>query len=428
MSEIEVRGLCRMQGEIVVQGSKNAVLPMMAASILNSGRTVLENVPRIQDVFCMMGILNSLGCVCTFAGNRMEIDASVLSGCSVEKAEMEKMRSSIMLLGALLGRLGEARLYSPGGCRIGRRPIDFHLEALRGLGAEIEAKDESSFLCARASKLSGSRISLPFPSVGATENALFAAVMASGRTVLSGCAREPEIRELCDFLNSMGAGIRGGGTSVIVVEGGLPLHNTRFFVGGDRIVAGTYLFSAVSAGGELLLTGFEASGLQSVTAALRQMGATVYEEEELIYIRSQDRPEPLSVKTGPYPAFPTDLQSVMMAVLCLARGESSLEETVFENRLGTARELGKMGAQIECDGKKARILGVPCLSGARVEAADLRGGAALITAALGAEGITRVGGCGHILRGYEDICRDLKKVGIHIRMRNEAGGNREENE
>ena len=416
MSEIEVRGLCRMQGEIVVQGSKNAVLPMMAASILNSGRTVLENVPRIQDVFCMMGILNSLGCVCRLTGNRMEIDASVLSGCSVEKEEMEKMRSSIMLLGALLGRLGEARLCSPGGCRIGRRPIDFHLEVLRGLGAEIE-EEESGFLRARAAKLSGSRISLPFPSVGATENALFAAVMASGRTVLSGCAREPEIRELCDFLNSMGASVRGGGTSVIVVEGGLPLHNTRFVVGGDRIVAGTYLLSAVSAGGELLLTGFETSGLRAVTTSLRRMGATVYEEEELIYIRSMARPEPLSVKTGPYPAFPTDLQSVMMAVLCLARGESSLEETVFENRLGTAQELKKMGARIDCDEKKAFIFGVSCLSGTRVEAADLRGGAALITAALGAEGITRIGGCAHILRGYEDICRDLKKVGVHIRMR-----------
>ena len=250
---IEIHGPCRIQGGLTVQGSKNAVLPMMAASVLNRGITVLENVPRIQDVFCMMGILDSLGCRCALHGNRLEIDTSKMNGWRIEQKAMGKMRSSIMLLGALLGRFCEAGVYSPGGCMIGKRPIDWHLRALRALGAEIQEPESDGFLHAQTTGLRGAEIIFPFPSVGAVENALFAAVAAVGRTVLRGCAREPEIGQLCHFLNGMGASIRGIGTDALIIEGGLPLHDSRFVIGGDRIVAGTYLLAAASCSGEVIV-------------------------------------------------------------------------------------------------------------------------------------------------------------------------------
>ena len=416
MSAIEIRGLRPLKGEIIVQGSKNAVLPMMAASVLNRGKTLLNNVPRIQDVFCMMGILNSLGCTCRLKGHQLEIDSSGLSGSCVLKEDMQKMRSSIMLLGALLGRCGEAGVYSPGGCMIGERPIDLHLMALRELGAEIGEDDGDGVLYARVRRFTGKRIVFPFPSVGATENALFAAVMATGRTVLEGCAREPEIGELCSFLNSMGACVRGQGTDILTVEGGLPLHDTHFTVGGDRIVAGTYLMAAAAARGELVLTGLDPGVLGAVTDILKKMGAVIYEDEGLLYIRCQERLLAADICTGPYPDFPTDLQSVMMAVMSLSKGESRIQETVFENRFRTAAELEKMGARIECMDDKARIKGREMLFGTRVEARDLRGGAALAVAALAAEGSTIIGGYEHIQRGYEDICRDLEEIGADIHM------------
>lgn len=415
MSAIEVRGLCPIKGEIIVQGSKNAVLPMMAASVLNRGITVIDNVPRIQDVFCMMGILDSLGCSCILKGHRLEINASGLSGCSISRRDMEKMRSSIMLLGALLGRCGEAEVYYPGGCMIGKRPIDLHLMALEQMGAEIRKGKDGEPLRARAGKLRGAEISFPFPSVGATENSIFAAVSAAGRTVLSGCAREPEIVELCLFLNSMGASIRGVGTGILTIEGGLPLHDTRFRVGGDRIAAGTYLLSAAAAGGELLLTGLDIRELSSVTDILRRMGTVLYEEEELLYLKSCGRLRAVSVRTGPYPAFPTDLQSVIMAAMSVADGVSAVEERVFENRFRTAGQLKKLGALIQTKEETATILGREKLSGAFVEAQDLRGGAALVAAGLCADGVTTIGCCEHIERGYEDICRDLAGIGAAIR-------------
>lgn len=414
MSEIEIRGLRPIKGEITVQGSKNAVLPMMAAAILNQGITVIDNVPGIQDVFCMMGILTSLGCRCSLSGHRLSIDAGMLTDHSISKEEMGRMRSSIMLLGALLARQGQAVVYPPGGCMIGSRPIDLHLKALRQFGAVIESCD--GCLRAQVSHLKGAVIDFSFPSVGATENALFAAVAAQGTTQLSGCAAEPEIEELCHFLNGMGACIRGVGTSRLLIEGGLPLHDSHFTVGGDRIVAGTYLFAAAGAGGELLLTGVRSLELSQAADALRRMGAVLYQEEDLIYLKAPGRLKAISVVTGPFPEFPTDLQSVLMAAMSLSQGVSRIEETVFENRFHTARELRKMGADIETKGCMAKITGRKKLTGARVEAGDLRGGAALTAAGLAAEGITVVSGCSHILRGYEDICRDLRSLGAEIRF------------
>ena len=442
MSAIAIRGLLPLQGQITVQGSKNAVLPMMAASILHKGTTIIDNVPRIQDVFCMMGILSSLGCDCKLDGHRLEIDATDLSGCSISREEMGQMRSSIMLLGPLLGRCREAVIFDPGGCRIGERPIDLHLMALKRLGAEVcsslnaccgegvcadkNVRISEAVLCGseedfgeaplrlRCERFTGTQIVFPYPSVGATENAIFAAVAAEGTTVITGCAREPEIRELCLFLNGMGAFVSGGGTSVITVEGGRPLHDSVYRAAGDRIVAGTYLLAAAGAGGELVLTGVKCSELHAVTAALRRMGANLYEEKDFFYLHGQKRLQGISVKTGPYPGFPTDLQSVMMALMCISDGESQLEETVFENRFRTAGELKRMGAEIKIEENRAWILGKKKLSGAQVEAQDLRGGAALAAAALKAEGTTIIHCCEHILRGYEDIVRDLSGIGADI--------------
>lgn len=417
MSVIEIRGLRPIKGEITVQGSKNAVLPMMAAAILNQGITIIDNVPRIQDVFCMMGILTSLGCRCTLTDHRLAIDAGSLTASAIPKEEMEKMRSSIMLLGALLARTGEAVVYNPGGCRIGERPIDLHLMALQRLGAEIVETD--GCLTASAHRLKGTAIQFPFPSVGATENALFAAVAAEGVTQLSGCAMEPEIEELCLFLNQMGASIEGVGTNRLTIRGGAKLHNVHFTVGGDRIVAGTYLLAAAGAGGEVLLTGVKTGGLLQAADALRRMGAVLYQEDTLIYLKTPGRLNGISLSTGPYPEFPTDLQSVMMALMSVSRGDSQIEETVFENRFKTAEELRKLGAVIEIEGRFARIKGLGKLTGTYVEAGDLRGGAALVAAGLAAEGITVVDGCCHILRGYEDICRDLSALGADIRFADE---------
>lgn len=414
MSEIEIRGLRPIKGEITVQGSKNAVLPMMAAAILNQGMTVIDNVPEIQDVFCMMGILTSLGCSCSLRGHRLMIDAGTLTGHSISKEEMGRMRSSIMLLGALLARQGQAAVWHPGGCMIGSRPIDLHLESLKQFGAVIETQD--GCLKASAPHLKSAVIEFSFPSVGATENALFAAVAAQGTTQLSGCAAEPEIEELCHFLNGMGASIRGAGTGRLVIEGGLPLHDSHFTVGGDRIVAGTYLFAAAGAGGEILLTGIRSRDLSQAADALCKMGAVIYQEEDLIYLKAPRHLKAVSVVTGPFPEFPTDLQSVIMAVMSLCEGVSRIEETVFENRFHTAGELNRLGAEIETDGCRARITGRRRLTGTRVEAGDLRGGAALVAAGLAAEGITVVSGCRHIRRGYEDICRDLRALGAEIRL------------
>jgi len=413
---IEVRGQRPLKGELIIQGSKNAVLPMMAASVLNKGITIIDNVPRIQDVFCMMGILDSLGCSCSLKGHRLRIDASGLSGTSISREDMETMRSSIMLLGPLLGRLGEAEVYEPGGCMIGKRPIDLHLMALQRLGAAVEEGTDDMPLRANASALKGAVIEFPFPSVGATENAIFTAVAASGRTVLSGCAKEPEIQELCRFLNGMGASIRGAGSCVITIEGGLELHDSQFTVSGDRIVAGTYLLAAAGAGGEAVLTGVNTRELYPVISVLRRMGLFLYAEDGLLYVRNQGKPRAVSLETGPYPGFPTDLQSVLMAVMSAGDGDSLVRETIFESRFKTAEELEKMGARIEIFGDTARIYGNRKLKGSTVTAKDLRGGAALAAAGLMAEGATRIEDCGYILRGYEDICRDLSALGADIHM------------
>ena len=415
MAEIEIVGGGPLRGELSVQGSKNAVLPMMAAAVLNQGVTVIEHVPGIRDVRCMMQILSSLGCSCTLdKSGRLTIDAERLSGSCVRKEDMEKMRSSVILLGPLLARQGKACIYYPGGCMIGKRPIDLHLKALKQFGAEIEEEKETGKVTAslkrRGGMLSGAEVQLPYPSVGATENAIFAAVAAEGESFLSGCAREPEIAALCHMLNRMGARILGVGTSHLRITGGLPLHGCTVRADGDRIVAGTYLIAAVAAGGEIEISGIRSEELASLTALLEEGGAVVYRERDRIYLRSQRPFGRICAKTGPYPDFPTDLQSPLLALMSVSGG-GMVEETVFESRFKTALELNKMGAAAEISGKLAKVAEGRRLHGCRVRACDLRGGAALVAAGLAAEGTTFVEQAEYIFRGYEDICRDLSSLG-----------------
>lgn len=413
MSVIEVQGLTPLKGEINIQGSKNAVLPMMAASILHKGTTVIANVPRIQDVFCMLGILDSLGCNCILEGNRLTIDAAVISQTELSKELVKSMRSSIIVLGPLLARENRAVTQFPGGCSIGQRPIDLHLLALRALGAKIVMEGE--VLSAVSAGLKGAAVSLTFPSVGATENAVMAAVLADGITVINGAAREPEIEELCLFLNGMGARISGIGGSTLIVEGVKCLYDSVYVVAGDRIVAGTYLCAAMAAGGKVSLAGIRPNQMEAVIRCAESMGAAISRYDDRLTIETGGRPCGNDVVTGPYPQFPTDLQSPMVAVMAGAFGKGCMEETVFEGRFGTVKELLKLGADIIIEENRAVICGRYPLKGASVTAGDLRGGAALVVGGLAAEGMTRIEDCRHIERGYEDICRDLRSLGAVIR-------------
>lgn len=413
MSAIQIQGLRPLKGEVEIQGSKNAVLPMMAASILHKGTTVLTHVPRIQDVFCMMGILEYMGCQCRLEGHQLTICAEQLKDIHIPRQYLTSMRSSIMVLGALLGRCHEAMACYPGGCSIGKRPIDLHLYALKQLGAEIFERD--GWICGKAERLRGAEICLPFPSVGATENAILAAVLADGTSTIRGAAMEPEIRALCEMLNRMGARICGGGTKTICIEGVSTLHDAVCRVPGDRIVAGTYLSCVMAARGQALLRGVCPAQLRSVTQVLRKMGAYIQELPESVYVRMDQRPRAVYVETKPYPGFPTDLQSLLLTLLAISEGNGGIRETIFEGRFATVHQLERMGARITIRDQKALVQGVYPLRGAGVEAMDLRGGAALAAAGLAAEGTTVISNCGHIMRGYEDICRDLESLGAGIR-------------
>jgi len=388
------------------------VLPIMAASLLHKGTTVITNVPEIQDVYCMIGILEYLGCRISFKDHRLVVDSRDLTPVRIPDLQVKQMRSSIMLLGPMLGRLGEAATCHPGGCSIGERPVDLHLYALRELGADIQVEGER--IIATAAKLQSADIHFKYPSVGATENALMAAVATEGITRIYGAAREPEIMELCRFLTAMGADISGVGSSGLVIQGGRPLHDITFEVAGDRIVAGTYLGALLAVGGEVLLRDAPVHHLEQMIEKAREMGAVIEEQPNGLRAVMKNRPRPVEIHTAPHPGFPTDLQSVMLAVAAVADGASSIEENVFEGRFATAGELQKMGADILVDEKTAVIHGTSRLSGATVNATDLRGGAALVVAGLAAEGETVITGYGHIRRGYEDICRDLAGVGVDI--------------
>lgn len=422
-----------MYGELEVQGSKNAVLPLMAASLLHRGITVLDHVPDITDVACMVRILESLGVLVVRQEKRMILDASDLTSWEIPLEEVCKMRSSIMVLGPLIARMGQAVTYYPGGCSIGRRPVDYHIRLLRALGIRI--LEEDGRIEAKAERYRGTAITLEFPSVGATENAILAATGAVGETVIYGCAKEPEIVELCMFLQAMGIETVGAGTERIRVWGQTSKRDPHVCVSGDRIVAGTYLAAAAVAGGEICLTGAPVNSMKATLQALCGCGCLIQAEGDRIYLQAPRHLRTIPyLETTVYPGFPTDMQSVLLAVQCCGTGEGRMQETIFEGRFETAAQLTKMGARIQVEpsdvfcgrceaaevgctggGYLARIQGRNGLYGAHVTATDLRGGAALVVAGLGAEGETVVEQCHHIDRGYEDIVGNLQKLGARIR-------------
>ena len=413
----EILGGRRLEGTVRVHGAKNSVLPILCATLLAAGVSVIHNCPRLSDVDASIAILRHLGCRVEREGTTVTVDAGALDRSDVPEALMREMRSSVIFLGAILARTGRADVSMPGGCELGPRPIDLHLAALKRLGAEIEQRG-GSLLCHGGGRLRGAEIDLALPSVGATENAMLAACGAAGETVIRNAAREPEIVDLARFLRAMGASIRGEGSSVITVEGGRALHGCEHTVIGDRIVAATYLSAAAAAGGDVRLTGVEPEQFSTVTSLFRDAGARVDCASGEVRIRCGGRLTASGViRTSPYPGFPTDAQPVVMAALCRGRGTTVFVETMFENRYRHVDELRRMGADIRVQDRVAVVTGVERLRGAGVEAHDLRGGGALCVAALGAEGISRVTGLHHIRRGYASLAGDLRALGADIRER-----------
>lgn len=415
MDAIHIRGGNALFGETKIQGSKNAVLPVMAAALLIEDVCIIENCPHISDVFHMQQLLRDIGCKVKLTNRTLTIDARNISEDTMSGENVTGMRSSIMLLGAMLGRVGEVTMAYPGGCVIGERPIDLHINMLRRMGVSVYER-EGSFT-ARVASLEGTVLRLPISSVGATENIILAAVKAKGVTVLQNAAKEPEIITLCEFLREAGAVIEGIGGSVLIIQGGHTLHGICFSVPSDRIVAGTYLMSVLGTGGHIFLEDAPVSQMRSMLKVAKDMGAEInISKEGLMIIADEDKEAlPYPLKTEVYPGFPTDVQSVLMAALTTARGVSVIEETIFEDRFRVAPELRKMGACIELNGRRqAVIVGVDSLLGCEVAAEELRGGAALVAAGCMALGETIVTNRHFIERGYEDICRDYQNLGVNI--------------
>ena len=410
MSAYIIEGGHPLDGSVRIHGAKNSVLPILAACLQAPGECVIHNCPELSDVAASLDILRHLGCRAERQGDAVVVDASAPTGWDVPDALMREMRSSVIFLGAILGRMGRAELCAPGGCELGPRPIDLHLSGLRELGAEI--REEGGFLHCRAPRLRGREVVLRMPSVGATENWMLAACGCEGTTVISNAAREPEVVDLQDFLNACGARVFGAGSSSVSIEGGRKLHGCTYRVMPDRIAAATYLCAAASAGGDIYLRGAEERHLATVTAALREAGCAVTADGAGIRAVCRERLRAVGpVQTAPYPGFPTDAQAVLMAALLRSRGATVFEENIFENRYRHVDELIRMGAAIRVSGRVAVVTGVERLHGAPVRCTDLRGGAALCVAALAAEGETRVSQICHIDRGYEDLARDLRALG-----------------
>ena len=409
---IQILGGRPLYGRIKVQGSKNAALPIIAGTILNKGISILHNCPKIVDVMYMIEILKEIGCVASWEDHSLTIDASNIHSSEIPAEYANKMRSSVILLGSLLGRTKKASLPYPGGCVIGKRPIDMHLMALSKLNVTIE---EDTKLYAFTEEIIGNTIRLPFPSVGATENILLTAVLGKGTTVAKNCAKEPEIEELCAFLCKMGAKISGIGSETLTIEGVEKLHDVEFTIVADRIVAGTYMLAATATRGKILIQNPPIDHLEALVTVLREMGVLVYYYGSAMLVDASLGVTSIDlVETMPYPGFPTDLQSQLIAVLTTVDGNSRIRENIFEERFKVTSQLNLMGAHILVRQKEASISGVSFLCGTTVEAQELRGGAALVIAALSASGVSIIKNRHYIDRGYEDICRDLANLGAMI--------------
>lgn len=413
MEKLVIEGGKPLSGAISIHGAKNAALPILAASIMAAGTTRIENVPDLSDIRVMLGILRALGCKAEHEGDTVAVNTALMDQHHIPESLMSQMRSSIFLMGPLLARLGRVELYQPGGCAIGERKIDLHLAGLAALGARIEELGDR--IVCTAPSLQGAEIVLDYPSVGATENIMMAAAMASGMTTITNAAREPEIQDLQNFLNAMGAKIIGAGTDTITIEGVSELVPCTYRIIPDRIVTGTLMIAAAATRGNVTLRRVCPAHLTSVIHVLRRSGVQITIDGDIITVCARTRPKAVErIVTSPYPSFPTDLQSQMMVLLSLADGFSIVKETVFEGRFKHVDELSRMGADIRVDLNAAMIRGVPRLYGATVEATDLRAGAALVIAGLVAQGTTVIEQIHHIDRGYDRIEQMLTRLGAGI--------------
>ena len=414
LDKLRIAGGTPLHGTIRIQGSKNAALPMMAAALLYPGISVLRNCPRIADVFCMEEILGTLGVDTRWQEHDLYLDCTKVQKTEISAFYTEKMRSSVILLGVLLGRVGRVSMGYPGGCVIGKRPVDLHLYALRKFGAKVEECTEK--LEAVCEKLHGTEIFFAGKSVGATEQAVLTAVSASGKTRIYNCAKEPEIIWLCRFLKKMGASIQGEGTEEILIEGGKIIQGADMQVPPDRIVAGTYLCAAAATRGRIEIQNPPQGELTAFLEVYRKMGGQYeWNSGKLVADGSRVRFPVSMTETAAYPGFPTDLQSLLMAVLATIPGKSCILESVFEDRFKITGELNRLGAEIRTEGRKAWIRGTSDLQGGYLQAQELRGGAALVVAALAARGESIVEGYSFICRGYEDIVQDISDLGGKIK-------------
>jgi UDP-N-acetylglucosamine 1-carboxyvinyltransferase len=409
--EMYIQGKTKLFGEVEISSSKNAILPIIAATILTDEKIILKKVPRIKDVFTISQIIRMLGKEVQEEGHQLIFAGKILH-LSPPYELVRQMRASFLLMGPLLSRYGKVRVSLPGGCAIGTRPIDLHLKGFAALGADI--RFSGGDVIAKARKLIGNHIYLDYPSVGATENIMMAATLAEGITLIENAALEPEVVDLANFINKMGGKVSGAGTNVIKIQGVENLLGTEYTAIPDRIEAGTYLIAVAATAGEAIIKNVIPEHLKSITAKLEESGAVIEEANHSIKVKREGKIKPVYIKTLPYPGFPTDMQAQIMAYLSFAAGTSVISESVFENRFMHVQELLRMGADIKTEGKTAIIRGVKELTGAHVKASDLRAGAALIIAGLSAQGKTVVMENEHIERGYEDIDKKLNRMGAHI--------------
>ena len=412
MSKFIIQGGKKLEGEVKISGSKNAALPILAATLLNAGKTVLYNVPEIQDVQTMYEIIKDIGGKVSKKNNKIIIDTSKIHTYEIPEELMRKMRSSVILAGAILGKYHKAKFSYPGGCEIGARPIDLHLKGFEKLGIKIN--EQFGEIVCETDKIIGNQINLDFPSVGATENIILAACLGEGITTITNAAREPEIEDLIKYLNKMGAKIKGAGTDKIEITGVKHLSEISYNIMPDRIEAGTYLIAGAITGGQIKIINAKHEHIEPILTKLEEANCKLKVSKSEIEIIAPKRVKSVDIKTMPYPGFPTDMQSIFGALLTTAKGTSIITENIFENRYKYIQELVRMGAKIKVEGRTAIIKGTKRIQGAKVVATDLRGGAALVLEGLSAKGITQVDNVHYILRGYEKIEEKLKNIGAKI--------------
>lgn len=415
MSSFIIEGGEKLKGEVKISGSKNASLPIIAASILNAGKTKLYNIPDIHDTQVILKILKYLGCKIKKNNDRIEINSKYITKKEIPEDLMREMRSTVILAGALLGRFKKAKFSYPGGCDIGARPIDLHLKAFKKLGINID--EEYGFISCSCDKIIGTNIDLDFPSVGATENIILATVLAEGKTVITNAAREPEIVDLVRMLKKMGANINGEGTNIIEINGVKKLFDVKYRVMPDRIEAGTFLCAGAITGGKVKILNVIPKQLTPIISKLEETGCRIKIKKNDIELEAPQKLKAIEIKTMPYPGFPTDMQPIFGAVMSVAKGTSIITENIFENRFKYLAELKRMGAKNNQENSVAVIRGVKKLSGANVKSTDLRSGAAMVLAGIAARGITQVNNIEYILRGYENIDKKLRKLGANIQIK-----------